>query len=483
MSTSVARVPEALAFRNTLRWQAFEKGLLVAVLLDLALGGNGYLILIDGFRLREIFYVLCMAWLCLRLVLIDPVRIDATIVGVTIFFVAVTALDVVLGYAGGSQSSAIVAELKPLSYFPMLLFFVVAIRTRQDLSLVARILTACGLLVGLIYLMTLLAAAIGLISYVRVFQFLHKSDEFIFRHNPNGPFIGFFYKGAFYVCIAAIFLLFDPFRKTKLIACVPVIAMGMTLTRGLCGALLASILLGIAMSRNWRRAAVLAGHAVLLMSVLFMAIRSERALLIASGDLYSGEPVERPSLATRPATVAEPGKSPSRESAAPRVVEKRRLTAEEIKKNYPQETARPGDSQRMDDIGFVAKNTTLLTALVGHGLGAPIGNRNRIEMNYLEVFYKQGLLGLALWAALFAYSFHLYLRVPGETKQFAAVFLVSSFFVAVATASNTFLTGSIGMAVVFIAMAGLLVLSRERPHPMLAKDWYGLHRRDTPGGS
>jgi hypothetical protein len=460
---------EATPFRNLSPWQIFEKALLVAVLLDLALGGNGYLILIGGFRLREIFYVLCLAWVALRLVLIDPVRLDAPIVAMTIFFVTVTALDAAIGYLGGSQSSAILAELKPLSYFPMLLFFAVAIRKREDLSLVACIFAACGLVVGLMYLMTLLSAAAGLVDYVKVFRFLLQSDEFIFRHNPTGPFIGFLYKGMFYTCIAAIFLLFDPFRNTKLLAAIAMIAMAMTVTRGLAGALLASIIAGTALNQNWRRAPVLIGNAVLLVAILVIAVRSETALLIASGDLYPGPGQTAPIQSSKPGS-----------GAAPIFGERRRPTEEEIKKSYPQVTARPGDTQRIEDIGFIFNHTTISTALLGHGLGAPIGIRNRIELTYFETFYKQGLLGLAVWLFLFAYSFMLYLRIPAETKQFGLAFLLSSFFVAVATASNTFLTGSIGMAVVFIAAAGLLVLSRERPHPMLAEDWYVFWRRNAP---
>jgi hypothetical protein len=431
------RMLDATPFRHLLPWQVFEKGLLVAVLLDLALGGNGYLIQVGGFRLREIFYVVCLAWVALRLVLIDPVRLDPTIVGTTFVFVAITALDAAIGYFGGSQPSAILAELKPLSYFPMLLFFAVTIRKREDVSLAACSLMACGFVVGLIYLMILLGAAVGLVGYVDVFQFLQRSDEFIFRHNPNGPFVGFLYKGAFYTCVAAIFLLFDPFRTTKLLAVIAVIAIAMTVTRGLGGALLLSLVAGVAMNRNWRRTPLLIGYAVLLVAVLFVAVRSETALLIASGDLGQG-------TGTGPVT------------------------------------SRPGDAQRMEDIGFVFRHSSLSTALVGHGLGAPIGTRNRIELTYLEIFYKQGLLGLALWVFFLAYSFVLYLRVPAETRQFGLAFLLSTFFVAVATASNTFMTGSIGMAVIFIVAASLLALSRERRHPMLPEDWYRLRRPNAP---
>src|SRR3546814_3799377 len=81
------------------------------------------------------------------------------------------------------------------------------------------------LLVGVLYLLTLASAYTGVVSYSSIYNLLHQSDEFIFRHNPNyGVFIGFLYKGVFYVCIAALFLLFDPFRWTKFLAAALIIS-------------------------------------------------------------------------------------------------------------------------------------------------------------------------------------------------------------------------------------------------------------------
>ena len=110
---------------------------------------------------------------------------------------------------------------------------------------------------------------------------------------------------------------------------------------------------------------------------------------------------------------------------------------------------------------------------VGRGMGAPIRGRDRIEMNYFEILYKQGVLGLSVWVFLLAYLFRLYRAVPAETKEFGLAFFLSGLFVFFATATNTFLTGSIGMAVVFISLASLLVLAREERRPMERSDWYG----------
>jgi hypothetical protein len=452
---------------NRHSWNVFEKTLLVVVLLDLALGGNGYLVQIGGVRLRVILYVVCMAWATLRLTRIQPIRLDAPLMWISILFAAVTAFGTARGYLAGYRIEAIAAELKPLSYFPMLFFFLVAIRSREDLSLVARILVACGMVVALLYLMVLLLAATGLVQRSSISEFLRENDEFIFRHDP---FVGFFYKGAFYSCVAALFLLFDPFRVTKILATVALVSIAMTLTRGPCIAIVVCMMAGIVLDQKWKRAPMFVTQGALLLTVLFFAQLGEMDPPVVSSQ---------PPAAER----RDPGTNTAERDPAPRQDEGQ--VSERPKDECPQDSlcgkmrssmetiTRIGDDVRGDDLKYTIQELDFSMATIGRGLGAPIRGRERIEMTYVEVFYKQGLLGLLVWLALFLYSFHLYLKVPRETKQFGLAFFLASLFVFVETASNTVLTGSIGMAVVFISTASLLVLTRENARPMQPEEWYG----------
>ncbi len=439
------------------RWKAVEKTLLIVVLLDLALGGNGYLVQIGGLRLRVILYGFCMAWVILRLTRIRPIRLDAPLMYISIFFAAVTAFDAAYGYLAGHRLEAIAAELKPLSYFPMLLFFLVAIRTREDLTLVARILVACGMLVAVLYLLLLLIAATGLVPRTSIWQFLRESDEFIFRHDP---FVGFFYKGVFYTCVAALFLLFDPFRVTKILAVIALVAIAMTLTRGPCIAVVVCMIAGIVLGQKWRRAPMLVTQGALLLTVLFFAQQGEIDPPVVSSPPPA---VERNAAAGQDSS--QTSQPPKDECPQESVCGKMRSSMDNV--------TRASDNVRADDLKHTIKELDFSMAMIGRGLGAPIRDRERIEMTYLEVFYKQGLLGLSVWFVLLLYTFYLYLKVPRETKEFGLAFFLSSLFVFVVTASNNFLTGSIGMAAVFIATASLLVLAREDAHPMQPEDWYG----------
>jgi hypothetical protein len=484
---ALLRTPTFLSsIRDLPGWQLIEKTLLVAVLLDLALGGNGYLFHIFGFRLREIFYVPCLVWAVLRLTCIEPIRLDRNIVWLSAAFFAVTIFGVLLGYYSGYRTGAIIAEIKPLSYFPMLFFFLVAIRTRRDVTLTASMLVVCGMLLALAYLLVLVLTGAGFLHRMRLAWFLQLSGEFIFRREP---FVGFLYKGDFYICIAVIFLLFDPFRWTKVLAAIGVVAIAMTLTRGLAIGLVASIFAGIALNYNWTRALMLVGQCGLLLTVLFLAEKAE----IAGQELPPSQavsPVKSAGTSPLPLTVKSvdpvvPSAVPAVPSALPAVPsavpapeaikpEKRDLVASDQDLPVPGTMQRAGDYQRLADFKFILERLDPSMVLFGRGLGAPIAGRDRIESSYPEMLYKQGLPGLLVWFLLALYTFRLYRRLPGQTKQFGLPFLLSSLFVYVVTATNTFLTGSIGMAVVFISLASLLVLSQEKqPASMRADEWYG----------
>jgi hypothetical protein len=430
-------------------WRTFEKVLLATVLLEATLGGNGYLVQMGETRLRVLLFSICLVWTLLRLTAIAPVKVPRELIWLSVFYVGLLIADAAMGYYRGNKPEAILAELKPLSYFPMIFFFIVTIRKRQDATLVASILASGGTLVAILYLMILASMNLGLVKEVAVWQFFHVSDEFIFR---GYPIIGFLYKGAFYIVIAAIFLMFDPFKYSKILAAVTVVATAMTLTRGLALALMVCIVVGVILGREWRRLPMFAVQVALLVCVVFIASRYDSNYLTSPG-----EPSEKEVAVSKN---SESVRKPQSSSMASREAES---------------VIRPTDTGRIADIKWFIENCDWSMTLFGRGLGTPFREptRERIELNYIEVFYKQGIWGLAVWLSIFAYTFRSYLRTPRATRKFGLAFFLSSLFVFVANMTNPFLPGSIGMAPVFVALASLLVLSTEEPRPMVRTDWYG----------
>ena len=63
-----------------------------------------------------------------------------------------------------------------------------------------------------------------------------------------------------------------------------------------------------------------------------------------------------------------------------------------------------------------------MCVLFGKGLAAFIGERQRIEMNYLELLYKQGLPGVGFWLVLLFINFMAFRSVVKPKRQQALAF-------------------------------------------------------------
>lgn len=425
---------------NAPRWQVFEKTLTAVVVLDLGLGGNGYLIQIGGVRLRVFLYFICLGWALARLTKIEPVRLPRFIWALLAAFALITAVDTGIGIASGFTREVLFAELKPLSYFPMILFFAVAIRTREDVVFAAGLIIASGITVAIAYLALLAVTHAGLVDYRPIFATLVASDEFIFRHNPLGPFVGFLYKGMFYACIAALLLSWRTDWPSILLTILCLVAVAMTITRGLCISIAVCMVAAIVLTRKWRRIPLMLAYIVILFGVVAVAQKAETKLLISFGDIVVPKGEKWRIGADGKVHVMRDGKD---------VIIATRTIRD------------AADNVRAEDAKFVYQSLSPRMFAIGYGIGAPIRGRERVEVNYLEILYKQGLPGLAIWGALALYLCFLYGRVRQQAQELALPLLLCGLFVYVVTTFNTFLTGSIGMAVVFIATASLIALSRS----------------------
>lgn len=383
----------------------FEKLLLVVLLLELLLGGNGYLTEVGGIRVRVLLSAICIAWVTIRLLSGQFAGLPHQVWGLFFLFMGVTSIGILVGISNGNSIDLIAGELKALLYFPLILFFALVIRNQADVELVSRLIVVCGVVQAFTYLAVLAAAHSGAVSYSTIYSFLSKSDEFIFRHNPEGKFfLGFFYKGAFHLSVAALFLLIHPVWKNKWLALIVLTAIGLTLTRGLMAALILSLVVGAFLmpKKSWVGILLLLGG---LVGITFLFT-----------DLFAS--LYRP----------------------------------------------VSDEVRFADLNIILSELDASMLTFGRGMGALIGERGRIEMTYLEVLYKQGIIGLLLWGAVLLINFMAFLRVRGSMRQQALVFHLAAIFVYFATATNTFLTGSIGMSIVLISTVVLLVMNKSQLH-------------------
>lgn len=376
--------------------------LLVATLLELFLGGNGRLTEISGVRLRLVLSAVCLVWAVLNLLARPRMRLSGHVWALLLLFFTSTLLGVSNGLANGNIPAEIVSELKGLLYFPMLLVFAMAIRTHEDVHLVIRILILCASIQTVIFLGLLALSHAGILSYISVFHFLRQSEEFIFRPGSDETyFLGFFYTGTFDLAIAALFLLFVPQYRNYGLAALVFVAILLTETRGILVAACLATFAGLLNRRSWL------GYLGLGMATLALM------LLMMFTNVF--ESFSRP----------------------------------------------VSDSVRLNDIRWLMQHFEPVRIVFGYGMGAPIGDRSRIEMTFLEIFYKQGLIGLLPWVAIYMVNLVLWLAAKRYDAQLALSLHLCTLYVFIATTTNNFLIGPLGMCIVLLSTVSLNVLRQH----------------------
>jgi O-antigen ligase len=88
-----------------------------------------------------------------------------------------------------------------------------------------------------------------------------------------------------------------------------------------------------------------------------------------------------------------------------------------------------------------------------------------MEISFLEIFHKQGLLGVFFWITIFVcicYSF--YKADLNGNRKLALPFLLSTIFIYLQTMTNPYLNNPIGMSVVIISLIVLKRLENSAPN-------------------
>ena len=122
------------------------------------------------------------------------------------------------------------------------------------------------------------------------------------------------------------------------------------------------------------------------------------------------------------------------------------------------------DSMRIRQIEEVIDAVTPVSALIGHGFGNGVPSRpERMEIVYLEVFHKQGIMGLLFWALVIMFSWLLYRRaVRNNNAQLAVAFLLAVVLIYLESFTNPYLNNPIGLAMISVSLACLNILGHRK---------------------
>ncbi|MBI1768789.1 MAG: hypothetical protein HYR67_10475 [Bacteroidetes bacterium] len=389
-----------------------SKTILLVIIIELCLGGGGRLTTIGPVSLRMVLF--CIAIVLTTLLLLSGKSISTRYWKILAAFFLMNLVGVGLGWLNGSAKILIWEDVKPLLYFLILPFFALAIDESSPLN-ISKIIKVCALLTASLFFLLLILVHSGVFTFLSFYKATEKTVEFFYRGE-----ITFFYKGFLFLGIGSIFFFFSESNKKFLFVTVLVLAIIFSVTRGLLFSLsctLAAYFIGKKKYYHATSAAIFS--LIIVVWGNTSTINFSRWIDANKGDK-------------------------AYEEASPHLFGDRKYS----------------DEGRFAQIKEVGERVSLTSIFVGHGFGQGIPARPiHMEIAYLEIFHKQGLIGLAFWGSLAWMLFTAYR--DSNRSNFANAFFFSSLFVFVESATNQYFNNPIGMSVLLLSLVSLYKLKNH----------------------
>ncbi|SNR49460.1 hypothetical protein [Flavobacterium sp. ov086] len=316
------------------------------------------------------------------------------IIVLVVFFTILTTFSSIVGYFNYAPVEFILGDLKPLFFFYIILFFSLVIKKIEDIDRIGSIIKKGSIILAVIYIIVILLLLYGIIDFSSFYEKQNDIGEIMFRNDSL-----FIYKGFLYLCIGFFFFLFSNKWYSKWMLFFLFFSIVLTLTRGF---ILFTTLIGIYYVFFINKNVLLKICTSLVMVMVLVGLSF---LMESLGD-----------------------KSGS-------------------------------DSARFVQIDQVLSNVNPISFFIGHGFGIGVPIRPRgMELSLLEIFHKQGLLGLSFWFGMFIYIFLMYTNIKNkEYKKKALPFLLSVIFIILQSGTNPYMNNPIGLSMILIT---LVVFSR-----------------------
>jgi hypothetical protein len=295
----------------------------------------------------------------------------------------------IIGVINGSSLIAIFEDIKPLLFFYILIYFDAVINNFDDIKRIITIIKTGSIFLSISYFVILILLSNGVIDFIVFYEEQKDAGEILFRND-----LFFFYKGFLYLCVGFFFFLLSKSNKNRYLAVLIFIAILLTLTRGfiLFTFLITSYYI-LFLNRDFKV------KAIFLIFTILIAYNIIPYLTEILGD--------------------------------------------------------KSDSDRIRIVNFyeVIDRVNPASLLIGHGFGYGVPSRPiHMEISYLEIFHKQGLIGLLFWLILFFYIIIQYFKININYKYIAMPFLLSVIFIYLQSLTNPFMNNPIGLTMILLTI-------------------------------
>lgn len=325
------------------------------------------------------------------------------VLGFILAYLMMMVVSFMLGIVFDSPQEYLFEDLKPLTYFYMLLFFYYMLSSELIIGKVLDILLWAVKVMTVLYLLYMLVTDIlGFFSLEGYYQAVDDSGSFMFR----GVGSALFYKGFIFLPIGALGFFK---RKQYVWMLLTIGAIYFTYTRGLY-VLLAFGLLVYYLKTHEVNIYKIIG--IVLIALLFYEV-AEAMELFSFGDSFA-------------------------------------------------ENREESDEVRFTTIREVFERITWWSLFVGHGFGQGVPERPvHMEISYLDIFHHQGLMGLFFWGALLVGILIYGNTVPSKYKETADFYITAALMIYLQSCFNPYVNNPIGMSMVMLAFVICFRLSQD----------------------
>lgn len=328
------------------------------------------------------------------------IRWSVTIIRNSILFISLLIVGFLIGMINNASTSHVLIDIKPLLfifYIAPISFF---LQDNDNRNIVIRIIKISSIVLAIIYLLyVVLFLFFPVIRLIPMYLVSYR--EIYFR--PSGL---FFYKGFLTLMVGFILHLYSNSKFRLLICTILLSAIILSLTRGILAALLGSFIF-LFWIDLWLEKRISKTRLILFPVILIILVFSISSILLLYGDR----------------TVS--------------------------------------DAIRFQIIDQVFENINAFSLILGHGFGIGIEVRElHMEIAYLEILHKQGVLGLSFWILIFIQAF-LYYRNSMRSRRIAKPFFLIVCSVYLISFTNSFVNNPLGLYPLLVSLICLKIISEE----------------------
>lgn len=306
------------------------------------------------------------------------------------FLLLLLSIATCIGITTGAKTTLIFSDLSPLLFFFIIPFFSLVINDYNDIIYVVKIIKLGTSILAFLYLLLLILLYREIIDFTQFYAWGNARGEIFFR---PGSYM-FFYKGFLYLCIGFFFhMITIRSLKDKVITALIYLSIVLTLSRGL----------------------ILMTSIVYIFYILFISKKKWLKFFLFLFGIIAFIyllPVYLEAIGDKSAS----------------------------------------DQVRIDTFDQVIDRINIFTIFIGQGFGNGVPIRpERMELSYLEIFHKQGILGLSFWVILLFLNFYLCHKIK-KHREIALAFLLSVCFVYLQSFTNPFVNNPIGISIITLSI-------------------------------